>query len=424
MQNSIPLSPPRQPHAVVFSGAPFAGSPSPSPALDVVARPESVEVGSTVAWGPDAFIEAKDELARAAYRKKLPRGPTAARRNEFVISQVVRAFVALNLLKEATRAQRCGDTTYTAGCEDGHGGAVVNDVSQRGALRCGMGTCPICARAYASRLRRVFNEVMRHHITAKGFRWRFITLSLQPRRTYADSVRDIKHVRRELMRWLKRLHGRTADLNAVSAIEFGDKGHPHLHVLVESRWIAQQALSKKLVEWTGGTVQMLPPGASAPGGRNWVAVPPAGGAIGGDWYADVRELRGGIAAGGREVMKYLSDPFGGAPNASTPQGRARIQAAARNAVLMHVALAGSHRVQGYGIFKGLVGQAFGKKSQQRLNAITGRNAAQATVSLGPRPSVCCATCNKPLVRTKGIDGAAYWFFNRANPHHPQGPPLS
>lgn len=100
------------------------------------------------------------------------------------------------------------------------------------------------------------------------------------------------------------------------------------------------------------------------------------------------------------------------------QGTAKIIGAARLAAAVVVAGKGKHRVQGYGLLRGVVGRALGKKNTTSNNAVL--VAAGVTSTLG-----CCSTCQAQLVAVTKMDQQALVFFNRVRMQElsaGQGPP--
>jgi hypothetical protein len=255
---------------------------------------------------------------------------------------------------------------------------------------------------------------MKAVVPQKGHRWRFLTLSLKPRPTFKDAWDDICRVRTKCLDFLKRVNGGIHP-PAVAAIEFGRNGHPHLHVLYLGPFVVRDALSRRLVEWTGGTVVDLPESQWVPVGkptkrgqryRTWQAVPPASG-VGGDWYVDVREVKDGLRGGVVEVAKYLSDPFGGGGDVSDPVQLQLVVAASRNAAAIAVAGKGRHRVQGYGRLKGIVGRALGRQ-RKAVPVVPVVQAKGKGIGF-------CSCCGSRYVVVQKPDRDAYAFFNRFRP---------
>lgn len=377
------------------------------PPQSVLAAPYNGFNQSAPDW---AWREAAIELGIGAKRQRLARGAQAAYRSLVVTRTVADTLDALGEKKWAHRVRQCGQHFQTIGCNNGCGGTCVPSVL---AKRCGLACCPSCSRSAARRLSSEAWHTLQGYQGKKGFRWKFLTLALQPRATYGESWRDITKVREKVMGFLKKLGYR----DALSAIEFGGKAHPHLHVLFYGGWIDRDILSRMLVGWTGGRVRELAPDEWVAVGRRktkrgkqhfrkWVAVPPKSG-IGGDWYVDVREVEGGLNRALREVAKYLANPYGDGV-LSDAQGQAKIIGAARVAAAVAVAGKGKHRVQGYGVFRGIVGRALGKTKAAQSQAAV----AAAAGLPSPRSWRCCQDCGAPLVLVQGIDAKALRWFNR------------
>lgn len=356
---------------------------------------------------PFALHDAAVELGIAAKRERLARGIPAAKRS-FIVSKVVAdALEAADERKWAHRLRQCGQDYWTVGCPNGHGGTVVASPMTK---RCNLPCCVVCARLYARRLSAELFRTVRAMPQRNGFRWKFVTLSLKPRATHQASWDAICEVRTKVMKWLKGL-GFT---ESVAAIEFGSQGHPHLHILVFGGWIDRDTLSRMLVGWTGGKVRELDPDEWVEVGhrrtkrgkkhfRKWVAVPPKSG-VGGDWYADVREVKNGLAGAIREVAKYLANPFGDGVVADA-KSMADLVGAARLAAAVAVAGKGRHRVQGYGSLRGIVGRALGKSGAAKADEAVAEAAGVSSVR-------CCKVCQAELVAVRRVDAGALAFFNR------------
>ena len=386
---------------------PTAQLPYPYPGLYPDAVVESIVRGPTTL--PQETYEASVELAIGQKRGRLARGIPAANRSLIVTKTIAASLDALGERGWAHRIRQCGQDFWTLGCPNGHGGTVVAAMAKR----CGLSCCPVCTRLTSRRLASEVFRTMKNIVPEKGHQWRFLTVSLRPRATFNDAWSDIKAVRTKLMSWLSKLGGK----DAICAIEFGQQGHPHLHVLFCGPWVVRDTLSRMLVGWTGGRVIDLEPDEWAASGRptkrgkqryrTWRA-------DGGDWYVDVRNVEGGLAGGVREVTKYLADPFGGG-TAGTPQGHAMIVGAARNAAAIAVAGKGSHRVQGYVVLRGVVGRALGKKNVKSMESTI----AETVGVKSPRH---CGCCGAELVIVRKVDAASLAFFNRAAPRALEPPP--
>lgn len=372
----------------------------PAAVQDAVDRPRFFSDGD--------LYEAHEEIAIATRKQRLPRGLPAARRTFVAAKAVVASLQALGEAKWAHRLSQCSSSFWTVGCPGGHGGAVVTALTKR----CGLPCCPTCTRLMARRLSRELTAEMKLAVPQKGQRWRFLTLSLQPRATFKDAWDDICHVRTKALEFLKGINGGVHP-PAVAAIEFGRNGHPHLHILYLGPFVVRDALSRLLVRWTGGTVVDLPESQWVPVGkptkrgqryRTWKAVPPAVG-VGGDWYVDVREVKGGLRRGVAEVAKYLADPFGGAGDVRDPQQKQLVVAASRNSAAIAVAGKGRHRVQGYGSLKGIVGRALGKKRKPSPGPVVQPNGTVKGVGF-------CSCCSSRLVVVQKADRDALAYFNR------------
>lgn len=385
------------------SSAGFAASVQAAVAL-------SERLGSALYSDADLY-EASEELAIAARKKRLPRGVKSGRRSLLASKTVVAALQSLGEGKWAHRVSQCSEGYWTVGCPNGHGGTVVAAMTKR----CGLPCCPVCTRISSRKLGRSLRaELPSIPLQSRGghrYLWRFLTLSLRPRATFTEAWDDMTRVRSLLFKWLKGIHGGVHP-DAVSAIEFGAGGHPHLHVLYCGKFIVRDALSRLLVEWTGGAVVDLAPEAWVPQGRptkrgkqryrTWEA-------CGGDWYVDVREVKNGLFGGVSEVAKYLSDPFGGGGDVLVSLDAQKVVAASRNAAAIAVAGKGRHRIQGYGRLKGIVGRALGKK---------GRGAADEEPAVErPRSGSVglCRCCGARLVVVTKLDREAYAHMNRSNP---------
>ena len=381
-----------------------AGPPSSVLAAAQFAQSKSLSNGD--------FFEAQEELSIANRKKRLPRGVKAARRSLLATKTVVASLQALDHAKWAHRVGQCSEQHWTVGCPNGHGGTVVSAMTQR----CGLACCPTCTRIGSRRLSRALAEEMpKIPLQSKeGHRyiWRFLTISLRPRATFREAWEDIISVRSRLFKWLKGIHGGVHPA-AICAIEFGEKGHPHLHVLYCGKFIVRDTLSRLLVQWTGGTVVDL-------GTDEWVAQgqPTKRGrqryrtweAKGGDWYVDVREVKGGLHAGIAEVAKYLADPFGGGGDVTVPAEAQKVVAASRNAAAIAFAGKNRHRIEGYGPLRGIVGRVLGKKG--RKDPVAEAHA----VADGHVPRVrFCPHCGDELVCVRRLDKDAFVWFNRNNP---------
>jgi len=368
------------------------------------------------ALAPSDLLEAYEELSIAKRKKRLPRGLKAARRSSLVSKTVVATLQAFGHNKWAHRVSQCSETFSTTGCPNGHGGTVHATMTKR----CGLSCCPVCTRLQARRLSRALVNEMPAIALKSGagqrYIWRFLTLSLRPRATFKQSWEDAVEVRTKLFQWLKRLHGGVHP-DAICAIEFGLNGHPHLHVLYFGKFIVRDELSRRLVEWTGGTVVDLDPQDWVPQGkptkrgkqryRSWTAQ-------GGDWYVDVREVKGSLYKAIAEISKYVADPFGGGGDVLVAADAAKVVGASRNAAAIAVAGEGRHRIQGYGLLKGIVGRALGKKG--RTKAAQGADEGRVSCVRF------CPHCGEHLVSVPRVDRDAYAWFNRANPVLLQPPP--
>jgi len=349
---------------------------------------------------PESVRDAQIELAIARKRRRMPRGAAAATRISVVNRHGAAALRAMGEDKWAQRLSQCGQLWQTAYCESGCGGTVIPQ-PQRRAYRCGLQCCALCARIKSRRLATAVYKVAQKIQPRRGWDWRFLTVSLKPRGTHAASWDAVIGVRKKLNKWLKGIGVEAT----VSAIEFGSKGHPHLHMLLHAPWLVRDTLCRLLVEWTGGTVRDLAEPVAQGDRRTkrgkaytrtWEAVPPADGSIGGDWYVDVRALRGDLRAGIREVTKYLANPFGEGGAQETREDQI---GAARLAVAVAVAGKGRNRIMGTGVFKGVVGLAMGtrKDAEEELDADVA-TVAGVDQSKGP----VCRQCGGCLRIVEGI----------------------
>lgn len=370
----------------------------PASVQDAVDRPQYYTNGD--------LYEASRELSIARRKKRLARGMTAAYRSLLVTQTVVEALDTLGESKWAHRLRQCASSFWTVGCPNGHGGTVVAAMTKR----CGLQCCSVCSRLASARLVELLKrEVARLPDVAGGYRWRFLTVSLAPRATFAEAWADICRIRPKVMDYLKR-HNQGVMPDGLAAIEFGQQGHPHLHVLYRGGFIVRDYLSRKLVGWTGGEVIDLPESEWVPVGkptkrgqryRTWRAE-------GGDWYVDIREAKGIEAVA--EVAKYLTDPFGGGADVRKEEDRKRIVTAGRNAAAIAVAGKGKHRIQGYGALRGVVGRALGKKRKDdAVEALAGK---EAGLEAKPSRIGLCGCCGAQLVVVQRIDKEALHHFNR------------
>jgi len=357
------------------------------------------------------LIESTDELGIAARKGRLARGVPAAWRTLLAAKTVVAALRALGEEKWAVRVEQCSTSFWTVGCPKGHTGTVVAAVTKR----CGLSCCPTCTRIASRRLSRALLAEMKTLPQERGHRWRFATLSLQPRSTPKAAWDDIARVREKFMGFLKRINGGKHP-PAVASIEFGAKGHPHLHVLYLGPFLVRDTVQRKLVEWTGGTVVDLPESEWVAQGkptkrgqryRTWTAQPPASG-VGGDWYVDVREVKGGLRAGVSEVAKYLADPFGGAAGVTNAEQRQLVVTASRNSAALAVAGKNRQRIMGYGPLRGIVGRALGKKKKKKEE----EDQQEGATAKECKPSGCCPHCGSELVVVQRLDKDALRYFNR------------
>lgn len=376
-------------------------------------EPPSVQAAALLpqmmSLAPGDLLEAQEELSIANRKKRLPRGLKSARRSLLATKTVVESLQNLGHEKWAHRIGQCSESYWTVGCPQGHGGTVVAAMTKR----CGLACCPTCTRVGSRRLSRsLAAEMPSIPLQSKDghrYLWRFLTISLRPRSSFQEAWDDIVAVRSRLFKWLKSIHGGVHP-DAICAIEFGAGGHPHLHVLYCGRFIVRDDLSRRLVGWTGGTVVDLAPEEWVPQGRpskrgkqryrSWVAK-------GGDWYVDVREVKG-VMGGIAEVAKYLSDPFGGGGDVLVSTEAQKVVAASRNAAAIASAGEGRHRIQGYGRLKGIVARSLGKKGRKEPSA---DDVAEGRVS---RVRF-CPHCGEHLVCVRRLDKDAFVWFNRNNP---------
>lgn len=357
--------------------------------------------------------EALDEIRIGLKKRRLPRGIPAARRTWYAAKKAIETLRALGEDKWAKRLETCSTWFWTVACPNGHGAAVVAAKTKR----CGLACCPTCTRLQARRLARAVAFEMAKVQPREGHRWRLLTVAVRPGPTHQESWEQIADIRTKVLGFLKNINGGSFPA-AVAAVEFGEQGHPHLHILYLGPWVVRDALAQRLTVWTGGEVVQLPREEWVPEGRltkrgkqrfrKWKAV-------GGSFVVDVRNVKGGLAGGVREVLKYQTDIFRGARDVRDPAEKLKVVGAARLAVAVAVAGKGRHRVQGYGSLKGVVSRALGKKRGKTDEAVVvaaSGEEADAKESRRVPAAGCCSVCKASLVVAQKVSRELLVWGNR------------
>lgn len=364
----------------------------------------------TSAYSKFDLDEAVDELRIGWKKRRLPRGVPAARRTWYAAKKAAEALRGHGEHKWAKRLETCSSWFWTVACPNGHGATVVAAKTKR----CGLACCPTCTRLQARRLARAVASEMARVPSLGGYRWRFLTVSLKPGATHKESWDQITEIRSRVMGFLRGLCG-GVNPSSVAAIEFGEKGHPHLHILYLGPWVVRTTLQQKLTLWTGGEVVQLPREEWVPEGRptkrgkqryrKWKAV-------GGSCMVDIREVKGGLSGGVREVLKYQTDIFRGAGDVRDPAERVKVLGATRLAVAVAVAGKGKHRVQGYGLLKGVVSRCLGKQRKKQEEDAKADGAAGDAPAKSRVPEACCPHCKALMVVVPKVSRETVNWGNR------------
>jgi len=138
--------------------------------------------------------------------------------------------------------QRCGNWTQETRLRDQEGREhrVVRE------FRCGSQRCPRCAARVAARWQpRVAQQVQRD-LEAGRDHYFMVTLTLNPR-DFLNAAEATKAAVRGgaglWRRWIERLRRRYPDLAYLRVLEWHRNGYPHVHVLVRSQRLTEEALA-------------------------------------------------------------------------------------------------------------------------------------------------------------------------------------